>query len=110
MNFLIQHVVADWDEYRDSHSGRKFYRNRVTGEKSWKPPRRPKFAAHSDSGHEEESDLPTTPSAVQAGASSSAEEPSSPQPAPQPAVPAAEVIERSNADAFFYASALKGEA
>ncbi len=35
-----QHVVPDWDEYAEGSTGRKFYRNRVTKEKSWKPPRR----------------------------------------------------------------------
>ena len=40
--FLFQ-VLPDWNEYEDSFgSGRKFYYNTVTKEKSWKPPWKPK--------------------------------------------------------------------
>eukprot|EP00094_Tigriopus_californicus_P012417 TCALIF_12003-PA protein Name:"Similar to ARHGAP27 Rho GTPase-activating protein 27 (Homo sapiens)" AED:0.35 eAED:0.36 QI:0/0/0/0.33/1/1/9/0/1508 len=41
-------VLTDWDEYEDVSSGRKFYFNNVTKEKSWKPPRKPKGS--SDAG------------------------------------------------------------
>ena len=44
---LRQHVVPEWDEYEDLLSARKFYYNRVTKEKSWKPPRKPKSAENS---------------------------------------------------------------
>ena len=36
---MFRHMFTDWDEYLDS-SGRKFYYNMKTREKSWKPPRR----------------------------------------------------------------------
>ena len=42
---LIQHllqVMVDWDEFLDNQSGRKFYYNTITKEKSWKPPRKTK--------------------------------------------------------------------
>lgn len=32
--------MADWDEFVDNQSGRKFYYNTITKEKSWKPPRK----------------------------------------------------------------------
>ncbi len=35
-------VVPEWDEYEDTHTGRKFYVNANTKEKSWKPPRKPR--------------------------------------------------------------------
>ena len=35
----LRHLFTDWDEYQDT-SGRKFYYNLKTGEKSFKPPRR----------------------------------------------------------------------
>lgn len=35
-------VVPDWDEYEDVLTGRKFYCNATTKEKSWKPPRKPR--------------------------------------------------------------------
>ncbi|TRY76272.1 hypothetical protein TCAL_12003 [Tigriopus californicus] len=44
----IRPVLTDWDEYEDVSSGRKFYFNNVTKEKSWKPPRKPKGS--SDAG------------------------------------------------------------
>ena len=34
--------MPDWDEYEDVLTGRKFYFNNLTKEKSWKPPRKPK--------------------------------------------------------------------
>ena len=34
--------MADWDEYVDNQSGRRFYYNTITKEKSWKPPRKSK--------------------------------------------------------------------
>lgn len=37
---IRQHVVPDWDEYEDNQSKRRFYYNRVTKEKTWKPPRK----------------------------------------------------------------------
>ena len=40
--FVFQQVVPEWDEYEDVSSGRKFYYNSQTREKSWKPPRKPK--------------------------------------------------------------------
>jgi hypothetical protein len=33
-------VMVDWDEFLDNQSGRKFYYNTITKEKSWKPPRK----------------------------------------------------------------------
>ena len=61
---LRRHVLPDWDEYSDGQTGRKFYYNRTTKEKSWKPPRKPKSAhdlassssSHDDEGQEEEED------------------------------------------------------
>ena len=35
-------VLPEWDEYEDTVSGRKFYYNTLTKEKSWKPPRKSK--------------------------------------------------------------------
>ena len=35
----VRHVMTDWDEFLDV-SGRKYYYNSKTGEKSWKPPRK----------------------------------------------------------------------
>lgn len=35
-------VTPEWEEYEDSCSGRKFYVNANTKEKSWKPPRKPR--------------------------------------------------------------------
>ena len=32
--------MIDWDEFVDDQSGRKFYYNTLTKEKSWKPPRK----------------------------------------------------------------------
>ena len=32
--------MADWDEFVDNQSRRKFYYNTITKEKSWKPPRK----------------------------------------------------------------------
>ena len=52
-----QHVVPDWDEYEDSQSGRKFYYNPHTKEKSWKPPRKPKG---NDSSCESDAASPVT--------------------------------------------------
>eukprot|EP00095_Tigriopus_kingsejongensis_P000335 maker-scaffold194_size270518-snap-gene-0.10 protein:Tk00335 transcript:maker-scaffold194_size270518-snap-gene-0.10-mRNA-1 annotation:"rho gtpase-activating protein 12" len=43
----IRQVQSDWDEYEDGGSGRKFYFNHVTKEKSWKPPRKPKGSSES---------------------------------------------------------------
>ncbi len=40
-------MVPEWDEYEDSLTGRKFYYNKVTKEKSWKPPRKPKSGENS---------------------------------------------------------------
>ena len=34
--------MVDWDEFVDNQSGRKFYYNTITKEKSWKPPRKTK--------------------------------------------------------------------
>ena len=39
---LLQHFMPDWDEYEDALSGRKFYFNNITKEKTWKPPRKAK--------------------------------------------------------------------
>jgi len=33
-------VMPDWDEFVDNNSGRKYYYNTITKEKSWKPPRK----------------------------------------------------------------------
>lgn len=35
-------VTPEWEEYEDMGSGRKFYVNANTKEKSWKPPRKPR--------------------------------------------------------------------
>ena len=35
-------VTPEWEEYEDGLSGRKFYVNSNTKEKSWKPPRKPR--------------------------------------------------------------------
>ena len=32
--------MPDWDEFVDDNSGRKYYYNTITKEKSWKPPRK----------------------------------------------------------------------
>ena len=32
--------MPDWDEFVDNNSGRKYYYNTITKEKSWKPPRK----------------------------------------------------------------------
>uniref|UniRef100_A0A3P9KIA3 Rho GTPase activating protein 12 n=1 Tax=Oryzias latipes TaxID=8090 RepID=A0A3P9KIA3_ORYLA len=32
------HILGDWETHKD-HSGRHFYYNRATGERTWKPPR-----------------------------------------------------------------------
>ena len=37
-------VATDWEEYEDNLSGRKFYVNTSTKEKSWKPPRKPRMS------------------------------------------------------------------
>ena len=37
----VRHVMTDWDEFLDV-SGRKYYFNSRTHEKSWKPPRKPR--------------------------------------------------------------------
>ena len=37
----VRQVMADWDEFLDV-SGRKYYYNSKTHEKSWKPPRKPR--------------------------------------------------------------------
>ena len=37
----VRHVMQDWDEFLDV-SGRKYYYNSRTHEKSWKPPRKPR--------------------------------------------------------------------
>lgn len=42
LNQFFVKVSEDWDEYEDSPSGRKFYFNSATKEKSWKPPRKSK--------------------------------------------------------------------
>jgi hypothetical protein len=53
----LQHVLPDWDEYlTDSDGGRKFYFNRLTREKSWKPPRRPKQDENSSNNENNTSD------------------------------------------------------
>ena len=38
----LQHFMPDWDEYEDTLTGRRFYFNRITKEKTWKPPRKAK--------------------------------------------------------------------
>ena len=38
-------VVPEWDEYEDAASGRKFFYNAQTKEKTWKPPRKPRTSA-----------------------------------------------------------------
>ena len=38
-------VVPEWDEYEDAASGRKFFYNQTTKEKTWKPPRKPRTSA-----------------------------------------------------------------
>jgi hypothetical protein len=48
--FFNLKVSEDWNEYEDTPSGRKFYFNTATKEKSWKPPRKSK-------GSEGKSDL-----------------------------------------------------
>ena len=35
-------VATDWEEYEDEITGRKFYVNTSTKERSWKPPRKPR--------------------------------------------------------------------
>ena len=35
-------VATDWEEYEDEATGRKFYVNTCTKERSWKPPRKPR--------------------------------------------------------------------
>jgi len=50
-----RHVMTDWDEFMEPNSGRKFYYNAKTHEKSWKPPRR--TARCSTEGHS----APTSP-------------------------------------------------
>ena len=40
--YNVLQIMDDWDEYRDDNSGRKFYYNTLTKEKSWKPPRKSK--------------------------------------------------------------------
>ncbi len=47
--------MPEWDEYSDTLSGRKFYVNSHTGEKSWKPPRKPKGSSGHGSGQENSS-------------------------------------------------------
>jgi len=47
--------MTDWDEFMEPNSGRKFYYNAKTHEKSWKPPRR--TARCSTEGHS----APTSP-------------------------------------------------
>ena len=37
----VRHVMTDWDEFLDV-SGRRYYYNAKTHEKSWKPPRKPR--------------------------------------------------------------------
>ena len=49
----VRHVMTDWDEFLDV-SGRKYYYNSKTHEKSWKPPRK---TARSSDGHS----APTSP-------------------------------------------------
>ena len=39
---LFFQVTTDWEEYTDDLSGRKFYFNTSTKERSWKPPRKPR--------------------------------------------------------------------
>jgi hypothetical protein len=46
---FLQHVVPDWDEYEDTLSGRHYFYNRVTKEKSWKPPRKQRLNDSSSS-------------------------------------------------------------
>ena len=38
--FVFFQVMPDWDEFVDNNSGRKYYYNTITKEKSWKPPRK----------------------------------------------------------------------
>ena len=38
-------MVPEWDEYECAQSGRKFFYNAATKEKTWKPPRRPRTSA-----------------------------------------------------------------
>ena len=40
----VRHVMQDWDEFLDV-SGRKYYYNSKTHEKSWKPPRKPRCSS-----------------------------------------------------------------
>ena len=37
---IFVQVMPDWDEFVDDNSGRKYYYNTITKEKSWKPPRK----------------------------------------------------------------------
>ena len=41
----VRHVMTDWDEFLDTSSGRKFYYNSRSHEKSWKPPRKPRCSS-----------------------------------------------------------------
>jgi len=50
-------VFADWDEFVDDASGRKFYYNGRTREKSWKPPRAARMRGTSSEGYS----APTSP-------------------------------------------------
>ena len=52
----VRQVMADWDEFLDV-SGRKYYYNSKTHEKSWKPPRKPRGSE----GHS----APTSPDPTQ---------------------------------------------
>ena len=42
-------MTEDWDEYEDGLTGRKFYFNPSTKEKSWKPPRKSKGSSEGES-------------------------------------------------------------
>jgi hypothetical protein len=47
---LLQ-VTEDWGEYEDGLTGRKFYFNPTSREKSWKPPRKSKGSGEGEKNY-----------------------------------------------------------
>ena len=47
MYTLILQMACEWEEYEDEMTGRKFYYNTNTKERSWKPPRKPRGTSES---------------------------------------------------------------